>query len=134
MRGETHWAKTRPELLTRGEDQWEAKLTESDVTEIRRVYWSTTATQMELAAQFGMDQTTISEIVRGVLWSHVPFPLIENPQKKQCFSPYVVPRANSVPPYTVSPTLYADVGKPFPDFDDWPGMPNTLITEGSGGE
>jgi hypothetical protein len=49
--------------------------------------------------------------------------------------PYRVPLANSVPVYTIWPVpggAFPD-DAPFPDFDDWPGPPNTLLTEGSGG-
>ncbi len=54
----------------RGSDHRSAKLTESDVLEIRRLR-TTGLTQWALARQFGVGQYTIWAIVTGKSWKHV---------------------------------------------------------------
>lgn len=44
------------------------KLTLGEVKRIRRLYFSGRVTQMELSARFGVNQSTISQIVRGIIW------------------------------------------------------------------
>jgi hypothetical protein len=70
-RGDRHYSRTSPEKLTRGERYWSAKLTAEKVSTIRRRA-AAGETQRSLAAEFGMSQPTISEIVRRVIWRHVP--------------------------------------------------------------
>lgn len=53
----------------KGERNGSAKLTAEAVTKIRRVYSKGRVTQRQLAALYGVDQTAISLIVRGVNWS-----------------------------------------------------------------
>jgi predicted XRE-type DNA-binding protein len=54
-----------------GESHHNSKLTENGVQEIRRLYASRRFTQQEIADQFGIDQTTVSDIVRRRLWRQV---------------------------------------------------------------
>jgi len=54
-----------------GEDSGNAKLTESDVIDIKKQYKSGRATQTELAQKYDITQPNVSDIVRGVRWSHV---------------------------------------------------------------
>ncbi len=51
-----------------GEDHYQAKLSEKDVLEIRA---NTTATFRGLAAQYGVDNGTISAIRYGRSWKHL---------------------------------------------------------------
>jgi hypothetical protein len=70
------------------------------------------------------------EVAETCDWPRLPQPSISS-------GPYHVPAVSAVGPYTIYPMpggRFAEPPQPFPDFDDWPGMPNTLITEGSGGE
>ena len=53
-----------------GEDHYASKLTENDVLNIRRFY-SEGISQAKLAAQFGVCQPNISDIVRGKKWKHI---------------------------------------------------------------
>lgn len=48
-----------------------AKLRECDVLEIRRLYRETKITQVQLAAQFGVANNTVSSLVRGRSWASV---------------------------------------------------------------
>ena len=48
-----------------------AILSEKEVREIRRLYETTEITQYELAAQFGVTQPQISQIVTRRTWKHV---------------------------------------------------------------
>lgn len=45
-----------------------AKLTQTDVDDIRRRYRARLANQYELAREFGVHQTTIGRIVRDERW------------------------------------------------------------------
>jgi DNA-binding XRE family transcriptional regulator len=56
--------------LSRGVGVNKAKLDDDKVREIRRLY-SEGRTQVALAEQFDVWQTTISQIVRGKTWTHV---------------------------------------------------------------
>jgi hypothetical protein len=54
-----------------GEGHRSAKLTEEQVLEIRRRYAKGGVRQVDLAAEFGIDQTHVSDIVRRNVWRHV---------------------------------------------------------------
>ena len=56
---------------SRGEEHWAAKLTDAKVVEIRR-RWSDGERQVDLAAEFGVAQQIISQVVNRKLWAHVP--------------------------------------------------------------
>lgn len=51
--------------------QGRAKLTDAEVAEIRRRYIPGRTRQVDLAAEFGVSQSMISEILRGNFWKHV---------------------------------------------------------------
>lgn len=57
---------------TRGEKSASAKITEAQVVEIRRRYGEGNVTQSQLAAEFGMSQGSVGDIVRKRRWAHVP--------------------------------------------------------------
>lgn len=57
------------QVAPRGEEHGCARLNESDVREIRALRGS--LTQVEIGRRYGIRQTTVSEIQRGNLWSHV---------------------------------------------------------------
>lgn len=59
----------------RGEEQIQAKLSDSAVNRIRTLYASGQATQRGLAAQYGVSKTLIGNVVRGENWNHVAPPL-----------------------------------------------------------
>jgi hypothetical protein len=61
--------KKNRQARQRGENHGGAKLTRSDVDEIRR-RCGRGDTQTEVATAFGVDQSHVSNIVRGKLWSH----------------------------------------------------------------
>lgn len=60
-------ARSSPPPHWRGESHPRARLTEAQVAEIRRLHGSGQATQEELGTRFGVNQTTVSRIVRGML-------------------------------------------------------------------
>lgn len=63
---------TKPRLGTpRGERVATAKATAAMVVEIRRAWAQSTSTQQELAAKYGLRQSTISAIVTRFTWRHV---------------------------------------------------------------
>jgi Transcriptional regulator, contains sigma factor-related N-terminal domain len=55
----------------RGEKHYDAKLTEGQVVEVRRLYYSGAWTQRELALKFRVSQTLVSWITRRKAWKHV---------------------------------------------------------------
>lgn len=69
--GDKSGPRLHPESLKRGINHYEAKLTEDDVREIRRVYAEGNTSQQELANKYGVNQTNIGFIVRRVKWQHV---------------------------------------------------------------
>lgn len=54
-----------------GESHGLAKLGESQVSEIRRLYAHGDLTQREIAEMFGVTQSLVSHVVNGRLWRHV---------------------------------------------------------------
>lgn len=60
--------QVRDETNPQGERNTNAKLTASQVTEIRRLYSSGRVTQAELALRYGVSDSNISAIVRRVSW------------------------------------------------------------------
>lgn len=54
-----------------GENNKSAKLTESDVREIRFLYLEKHHTQVEIARRFGITNVTVSSIIRGQTWKQV---------------------------------------------------------------
>jgi len=58
---------------TYGERAAGAKITEKDVMEIRKLIEDPRVTQLQLANKYGLSDTTISSIVSGQTWGHLPF-------------------------------------------------------------
>lgn len=60
-----------PHNPSRGEDRYNARLTEKDVKKIRRHYENGTASQADMARKYGLSRETIGKIVHRKKWSHV---------------------------------------------------------------
>jgi hypothetical protein len=71
-RGERHGSRTKPDRVPRGERHGSAKLTEAQVIEMRRLYDAGGIGTRPLAARFGVSRPTAREIVRRVIWKHLP--------------------------------------------------------------
>lgn len=67
-----HAYRTLGREAVRGEAHCQSKLTEESVKEIRKLYATGEWTQVELGRMFGVDNATISRIVRYEMWGHVP--------------------------------------------------------------
>jgi len=67
VRGERHHSRLRPETIRRGGRHPNALVTEDDVLAIR----ASNARQADLAAQFGLTQSTISDIKTRKSWRHI---------------------------------------------------------------
>lgn len=67
-RGDRNGSRARPESRPRGEQHTSAKLTASQVREIKARYSAGTETQSAIAKQFGVSRSLVSEIVRGNVW------------------------------------------------------------------
>jgi len=52
--------------------RYSAKLTSKDVEEARDLYWSKQMSQTQLGKKYGVHSATISRIVRGESWNHIP--------------------------------------------------------------
>lgn len=70
--GANHGSRTHPESVPRGSLTYNAKLTESDVRHIRRLYATGMYKLFQLAEQFGIASSNASFIVNRVSWKHVP--------------------------------------------------------------
>lgn len=64
--------KVRKGRQMRGSRQHFAKLTEETVVEIRRRYAAGGIMQKDLAAEYGVSRGTMSQLLSGQLWKHVP--------------------------------------------------------------
>lgn len=69
-RGNTHYSRTKPEAVPRGSKHGRAKVTESMIPEIFRVY-AQLKSYSKTAIYFGLGKTTISHIIKGDTWKHV---------------------------------------------------------------
>lgn len=69
--GNAHGSKTHPERTARGERVSTAKLTESQVREIRQTYAARLASQDELASRFDVSRRSIGFIISGKNWRHI---------------------------------------------------------------
>jgi hypothetical protein len=70
-RGDQSGARKHPERVPRGHDCHSAKLTDAQVEEARRQYATGLYRQVDLAAIYGVSQTTIGKAIRGASWKHV---------------------------------------------------------------
>lgn len=59
---------------TKGEDSHCAKLREEQVLEIRETYAKGGMTQRQLADRFGVSSELVHQIVKGLVWKHLPMP------------------------------------------------------------
>jgi hypothetical protein len=60
------------DLRPRGDRHWGAKLTDASVIEIRRLYFEERHTMAELAKAHSVSLKTISNVLHGITWKHVP--------------------------------------------------------------
>jgi len=70
-RGDKNGARTHPERVPRGEAVGNSKLTAEKVTKIREIYAAGGATQMDIAAKFGVDRALVSYIINRKIWKHI---------------------------------------------------------------
>lgn len=66
-KGDQNGAHTRPDRLPRGSKHGQAKLSEHQVLEIKAAQ----GRQHEIAKRYGVSQTLVSAIRRGVKWAHI---------------------------------------------------------------
>ena len=62
--------KGRRKAINSGEDNGRSKLSMQAAEEIRRSYAARESTQVQLAVRFGVSQTLISMVIRGLHWPH----------------------------------------------------------------
>jgi len=70
-KGDGNGSRTHPERLQRGEQHHGAKLTTPEVVAIRALHAAGGMTYTAIGRRYGMDPTTISDIVRRHIWVHV---------------------------------------------------------------
>lgn len=70
-RGDRHKSKTKPESISKGEQHPQAKLTDTQVNEIRSKR-NSGATYTELMKEYGMTRASICLIVNRKTWRHLP--------------------------------------------------------------
>lgn len=71
--GDNSPARLHPESRPRGAKHWKARLTEADVLAMRAAV-AAGATQRSQADRFGVATKTVSQIVTGRGWRHLPMP------------------------------------------------------------
>lgn len=67
-RGDAHYARTRPELLARGERHGQAKVTAAQVNEMRRLFTGGGHTKRSIARRYGIGPSQIGRILNGEGW------------------------------------------------------------------
>lgn len=72
---ENVWDRDKHGTMVHGENINFSKLSEKDVIDIREKYASGGYSQSALADQYGLTQTGIGVVVRGVAWSRAPGPI-----------------------------------------------------------
>jgi hypothetical protein len=72
--------KEKKLTITAEEELPRTYLTAAEVTEIKALLWEGTLTQSDLALRFTVSQPTISRILRGKEWDHIPWPDASNGQ------------------------------------------------------
>lgn len=70
--GDRHTSVLHPERTVRGDTHPNSRLTASAVAEIRAEYAGGEVTQRALAEKWGIDPSTVSNVVTRRLWKHVP--------------------------------------------------------------
>ena len=73
-KGDNHWARKNPHLLTRGEQSNFAKLTEVLVLEIRQRWQQESpqwGLQKKLALEYGLSRHGIAKIIKRKIWKHI---------------------------------------------------------------
>ncbi|WP_425589925.1 hypothetical protein [Pseudomonas rossensis] len=66
-----HWSVACPEKSVKGEAHGSAKLSESSVAEIRRLYAQGGVSQREVARTYSVSQRTIAKVINRIGWPHV---------------------------------------------------------------
>lgn len=69
-RGDNHWSRSRPALVSRGEHRWSARLTERHVILMRRLHRAG-HTPSQLSRLFSVSVGTVNDAVRRVTWRHL---------------------------------------------------------------
>lgn len=70
-KGEKHRSKKHPELVLRGENIANSKLTDSQVLKIRDMYIPRKVSLSMIAKEFGIAFQTVSKIVNRKMWTHI---------------------------------------------------------------
>lgn len=71
MRGDQHWTRLRPDLITwQGTNHYRARLDPDKVREIR-ARWAAGQTLTQIRTYFGVGETTVWAVIEGRTWKHV---------------------------------------------------------------
>lgn len=70
-RGDKSGAKTHPEIIKRGEEAYGAKLTASNVIEIRALHSGRRVGREFIKDKFKISDTTITHIINRTAWKHI---------------------------------------------------------------
>ncbi len=71
-RGDNHPVRLNPALVKRGSDSPNTHLTESDVTEIKRLWHNSRITSRQLAEKYSIGKSSVLRIIHGKTWAHLP--------------------------------------------------------------
>lgn len=69
-------------VIVKGDDVYNAKLTNQDVVEMRRVYSLGQKTAAEIAVDYGVTKEVARNAIKGITWKHVPGAVCDIPRKK----------------------------------------------------
>lgn len=71
LRGNLNGAHKHPERMARGEKNGNSKLTEKLVRDMRLIYHRGRVSSRSLATRYGLDKSTVLDIVYRRIWKHV---------------------------------------------------------------
>lgn len=70
-KGDKHWTSLKPENILRGHDNANAKLTEEDVIEIRKLFETGMYGHTAISRMFGVLRPCIRDVVTRRTWKHI---------------------------------------------------------------
>lgn len=71
VRGDRHFSRARPEMVLRGDQVGNAKLTRKEVDGLRAKYAAGGVSQRALASEHGISQGHVSDLVNMKRWAHM---------------------------------------------------------------
>ena len=70
-RGDSHYSRTNPEKVPRGENQGRAKLTDEQVVRMRSQFSAGKTTKAAIARENNVSESLVRAIIQRKIWTHI---------------------------------------------------------------